>query len=148
MYGRQKNKKSKRGRKRDTMKTMFKRITAVGMVLILSLALCACSSEKNEKNTEPTAVVTSEPVKDETTPAVTEETQPTEEVKPTEEVQPTEEVTPEATPEITDEPAQPAEIEITDMIGRTVKVTPGSYTKVVCIGAGALRMYCYIGLTC
>ena len=32
-----------------------------------------------------------------------------------------------------------------DMIGRTVSVTPGSYQKVVCIGAGALRMYSYIG---
>lgn len=49
------------------------------------------------------------------------------------------------TTEVTPEPAAPKEIEITDMIGRTVTVTPGSYTKVVCIGAGALRMYCYIG---
>ena len=37
------------------------------------------------------------------------------------------------------------EIVITDMIGREVSVTPGSYKKVVCIGAGALRMYSYIG---
>ena len=37
------------------------------------------------------------------------------------------------------------ETEITDMIGRTVTVTPGSYQQVVCIGAGALRMYSYIG---
>lgn len=37
------------------------------------------------------------------------------------------------------------EITITDMIGRTVSVTPGSYKRVVCIGAGALRMYSYIG---
>ena len=54
------------------------------------------------------------------------------------------------------EPAQPAEepagepesaeeIVITDMIGREVTVTPGSYQNVVCIGAGALRMYSYIG---
>ena len=41
--------------------------------------------------------------------------------------------------------AAPSEIVITDMIGREVTVTPGSYTRVVCIGAGALRMYCYIG---
>ncbi|MGN1156318.1 MAG: ABC transporter substrate-binding protein [Agathobacter sp.] len=34
---------------------------------------------------------------------------------------------------------------ITDMIGREVTVTPGSYKRVVCIGAGALRMYSYIG---
>ena len=37
------------------------------------------------------------------------------------------------------------EITITDMIGREVTVTPGSYRHVVCIGAGALRMYSYIG---
>ncbi|MCI1245713.1 MAG: ABC transporter substrate-binding protein [Bacilli bacterium] len=36
-------------------------------------------------------------------------------------------------------------IVVTDMIGRSVTVTPGSYSKVVCIGAGALRMYSYIG---
>ena len=40
---------------------------------------------------------------------------------------------------------KPAEITITDMIGREVTVTPGSYQSVVCIGAGALRMYSYIG---
>ena len=34
---------------------------------------------------------------------------------------------------------------VTDMIGREVTVTPGSYRRVVCIGAGALRMYSYIG---
>lgn len=36
-------------------------------------------------------------------------------------------------------------ITVTDMIGREVSVTPGSYQKVVCIGAGALRMYSYVG---
>lgn len=51
------------------------------------------------------------------------------------EVQPT-------TPKTTE--AAPAEITVTDMIGREVTVTPGSYERVVCIGAGALRMYCYI----
>ena len=34
---------------------------------------------------------------------------------------------------------------VTDMIGRQVAVTPGSYNKVVCIGAGALRLYSYVG---
>lgn len=34
---------------------------------------------------------------------------------------------------------------VTDMIGREVTVIPGSYKRVVCIGAGALRMYSYIG---
>ena len=37
------------------------------------------------------------------------------------------------------------EITVTDMIGRQVTVIPGSYKRVVCIGAGALRMYSYIG---
>lgn len=41
--------------------------------------------------------------------------------------------------------AEPEEITITDMIGREVTVIPGSYKRVVCIGAGALRMYSYIG---
>lgn len=47
-----------------------------------------------------------------------------------------------AAPETTE--ATPTEITVTDMIGREVTVTPGSYQNVVCIGAGALRMYSYI----
>lgn len=31
------------------------------------------------------------------------------------------------------------------MIGRDVAIVPGSYERVVCIGAGALRMYSYVG---
>lgn len=38
-----------------------------------------------------------------------------------------------------------AEITVTDMIGREVQIKPGTYKRVVCIGAGALRMYSYIG---
>lgn len=38
-------------------------------------------------------------------------------------------------------------VTVTDMIGREVTVAPGSYQRVVCIGAGALRMYSYIGDT-
>ena len=50
------------------------------------------------------------------------------------------------TPETTEQTeAMPAEVVVTDMIGRSVTVTPGSYKRVVCIGAGALRMYSYIG---
>ena len=45
----------------------------------------------------------------------------------------------------TEAPAEPAEITVTDLIGREVTVTPGSYQRVVCVGAGALRMYSYIG---
>ena len=52
-----------------------------------------------------------------------------------------------SSPEISpvNSPAESAEITLTDMIGRQVTVTPGSYKRVVCIGAGALRMYSYIG---
>ena len=44
-------------------------------------------------------------------------------------------------------PSQPeeAQVTVTDMIGRDVSIVPGSYKSVVCIGAGALRMYSYIG---
>ena len=45
------------------------------------------------------------------------------------------------------EDTEPAETAVTDRIGRTVAVTPGSYKRVVCSGAGALRMYSYIGDT-
>ena len=38
-------------------------------------------------------------------------------------------------------------VTVTDMIGREVTVAPGSYQRVACIGAGALRMYSYIGDT-
>ena len=41
---------------------------------------------------------------------------------------------------IEDEP-----ITITDMISRSVEIKPGSYKRVVCIGAGALRLYSYVG---
>ena len=39
----------------------------------------------------------------------------------------------------------PQTVAVTDMIGRQVEILPGSYSRVVCIGAGALRMYSYIG---
>ena len=42
-------------------------------------------------------------------------------------------------------PSKDKEIEVTDMVGRNVNVLPGSYSRVICIGAGALRMYSYIG---
>ena len=43
------------------------------------------------------------------------------------------------------ETAQTNAVTVTDMIGRKVEILPGSYKRVVCIGAGALRMYSYIG---
>jgi len=36
-------------------------------------------------------------------------------------------------------------ITVTDMIGRELEILPGGYERVVCIGAGALRMYSYVG---
>ena len=42
-------------------------------------------------------------------------------------------------------PAESGEITVTDLIGREVTVAPGSYRRVVCIGAGALRLYSYVG---
>ena len=40
---------------------------------------------------------------------------------------------------------QNTSVTVTDMIGRELTVTPGSYKRVVCIGAGALRLFSYIG---
>ncbi len=34
---------------------------------------------------------------------------------------------------------------VTDMMNREVSVTPGSYSRVLCLGAGALRLYSYVG---
>ena len=34
---------------------------------------------------------------------------------------------------------------VKDMIGRSINIVPGSYKRVVCIGAGALRLYSYVG---
>ncbi|MDD5863184.1 MAG: ABC transporter substrate-binding protein [Firmicutes bacterium] len=39
----------------------------------------------------------------------------------------------------------PDQVQLTDQNGRQVTVVPGSYSRVVCIGAGALRMYSYVG---
>lgn len=46
-----------------------------------------------------------------------------------------------------DKEPEAGETTVTDMIGREVTVTPGSYSCVACIGAGALRMYSYVGDT-
>lgn len=36
-------------------------------------------------------------------------------------------------------------VTMTDMSGRSLTVTPGSYKRIVCVGAGALRLYSYVG---
>ena len=99
----------------------MRRIAALLLSVLMLVALCACGQ---------TAA-----------PAVTEAPVPTQEPAQTETPAPAEE------PVSSEEPApvETAEITITDMIGREVSVTPGSYSRVVCIGAGALRMYSYIG---
>ena len=45
----------------------------------------------------------------------------------------------------TDGTPSKGDVIVTDLLGRDVTVTPGSYKRVVCVGAGALRMYSYIG---
>jgi iron complex transport system substrate-binding protein len=39
------------------------------------------------------------------------------------------------------------EVQITDMLGRTVNVTAGSYERIVCVGASALRWIVYMNAT-
>jgi iron complex transport system substrate-binding protein len=96
----------------------MKRIAAIILALALCLTLCACAAKPAPAPTqEPTAAPTAAPT-----------------AEPTAEPEPS-------------EPPAPAEITVTDMIGREVTVVPGSYQRVVCIGAGALRMYCYVGDT-
>ena len=94
----------------------MKKWIALLLAVLMLLALCACG-----QTAAPAA------------PAATEAPAPAaEEAAPAEEPAPAEE-------------SAPAEVTITDMIGREVTVTPGSYQRIVCIGAGALRMYSYIG---
>ena len=115
----------------------LKKIAALFMAAVLVFCLCACSDNKEEKTPDPTGTVTETP-----TEAVTEA--PTETVTET----PTEAVTEAPTEAVTEAPTEapaPEEVVVTDMIGREVTVIPGSYKGVVCIGAGALRMYCYVG---
>ena len=97
----------------------MKRTLALLLTLLMLLALCACGQTEEAEKTE----------------APSEETAQTEETEEPEQTEETEEPA----------PAEPEEIVITDMIGREVTVTPGSYQRVVCIGAGALRMYTYVG---
>ena len=57
-------------------------------------------------------------------------------------------VEPPAAPATAAQSAAPTEnsvTTVTDMVGREVEIQPGSYSRVVCIGAGALRLYSYVG---
>ena len=100
-----------------------KLIRLAALVLAFLLAFTACQKPGN--NTEaPTEGTT------ESTEKPTEATEPSE-TEPTE-------------PESSETEPASEEKTVTDMIGREVTVKPGSYSKVVCIGAGALRMYTYV----
>ncbi|MBO4781681.1 MAG: hypothetical protein J5522_04745, partial [Lachnospiraceae bacterium] len=115
-----------------------KRILAVLLSLILVIGLCACSRNEDKNTEQPTNATVTD------TPVVTDEPKVTDAPVVTDTPVVTDEpVVIETVPDVTDTPA--ATITVTDMIGREVEVTPGSYTRVVCIGAGALRMYTYIG---
>ena len=49
-----------------------------------------------------------------------------------------------AVSEVAPDASKAQSVIVTDMVGREVEIVPGSYTRVVCIGAGALRVYTYI----
>ena len=107
-----------------------KLIRLAALVLAFLLAFTACQQPGNDTEA-PTEGTTEAPT--ESSEQKTEATEPSE----------TEPAEPESSET---EPAAPASEEktVTDMIGREVTVKPGSYSKVVCIGAGALRMYTYV----
>ncbi len=108
----------------------MKKIIALMLCLLMLVSVCACSKKNSgSTDTAPTQAAAEAPTKapDTTTPV------------------------PDAGGDKTDitvtdapEPEPAKEITITDMIGREMTITPGSYKRVVCIGAGALRMYTYI----
>ncbi len=108
----------------------MKKIIALMLCLLMLVSVCACSKKNSgSTDTAPTQAAAEAPTKapDTTTPV------------------------PDAGGDKTDitvtdapEPEPAKQITITDMIGREMTITPGSYKRVVCIGAGALRMYTYI----
>lgn len=92
--------------------------TALFVAVIMILSLCACGGRQTQNHQEDSST----------------SGQPT--------------ITEVPSQEPAQNPSQPgstAETVITDMIGREVTVIPGSYKRVVCVGAGALRMYSYVG---
>ena len=100
----------------------MKKTVALLLATVLLLTLFGCTQSNTPETTKAPAT-TAAPAEQTEAPAKTEPAPATEPAT---------------------EPA-PAEITVTDLIGREVTVTPGSYTRVVCIGAGALRLYCCIG---
>ncbi len=108
----------------------IKKWTALLLAAVMAFSLCACGNGQSQASSETqeaaSSAAASEPAGGEASEALSEEE--------------TETLSGEDA-----ETAEASEITITDMIGREVNVTPGSYQRVVCIGAGALRMYSYIG---
>lgn len=101
----------------------MKKRTALLLAAVMVLSLCACGTTASGEPSGP----------------------------PTPAERPSELPTPSESPSGSPAEPQTAEVTVTDMIGRKVTLTPGSYKKVVCVGAGALRMYCYVcdpGLLC
>lgn len=94
----------------------IKKVVAAMLAAGMTVSLCACGSSTTETTAAETA---SETTAAETTAAETTAAETT--------------------------AAEAQEITVTDGVGREIEVTPGSYSRVVCIGAGALRMYSYIG---
>ncbi|MCM1091378.1 MAG: ABC transporter substrate-binding protein [Butyrivibrio sp.] len=88
------------------------------LIMCLALSLCACQSAGQQASS----------------------TQPAEQTANA--TQSTEQTVGDSLP-ASQEATEP--IVVTDMIGREVTLVPGSYERVVCIGAGALRMYTYVG---
>ena len=103
-----------------------KLIRLSALVLAFLLVFTACAKQEPTKGPESP----SETAGTSETPA---ETEPAE----------TEPAETELTEPATEAPA-PSEMTVTDMIGREVTIKPGTYSKAVCIGAGALRMYSYV----
>ncbi len=93
----------------------FKRFAAFALAAALLLTLSACGGNNGSSQAESSSEVSSTA------------SQPVSSVS-----------------QASSQPTEPTETTVTDMIGREVAVTPGSYQNVVCVGAGALRMYTYI----
>jgi iron complex transport system substrate-binding protein len=101
----------------------IKKLSALMMAAVMMFGVWGCG-EADAQKTAPAETVEATVQAQEETPAA----ETTESVS-------------EAAPEAVAE----GPVVVTDMIGREVEAIPGSYERVVCIGAGALRMYTYVG---
>ena len=104
----------------------IKKLSALMMAAVMMMGVWGCGASDAQEAAPAEAVEAQAETKEEA-PAAEETTEPAQEEVPAE------------------EPVAEGPVTVTDMIGREVEVTPGSYERVVCIGAGALRMYTYVG---